>query len=243
MRWLSGRQTAIDLFEPREGMQSAAFQSVFQVPMPLQVACRITITSLQHKILLALLPALKRRKSASERVIDKGARATEEARLKTEYALKLAGVLKEAGLPVCQIIEGVEDAEEAWQRLFGSRRAKTLRNRFRSWSSFREWLVISRGRVYPTGIPDVLDYANERYHGACGKTVLDSFQAALSIIESVGRVPDSEQLSQDPTWQAQLKSYTADLVAAAPPEQPASMFTVAILVSLELLVCLAAAPQ
>ena len=192
---------------------------------------------------LALLPALKKRKSASERVIDKGARATEEARLKTEYALKLAGVLKEAGLPVCQIIEGVEDAEEAWQRLFGSRRAKTLRNRFRSWSSFREWLVISRGRVYPTGIPDVLDYANERYHGACGKTVLDSFQAALSIIESVGRVPDSEQLSQDPTWQAQLKSYTADLVAAAPPEQPASMFTVAILVSLELLVCLAAAPQ
>ncbi|CAE6914886.1 PARP6, partial [Symbiodinium sp. CCMP2456] len=73
--------------------------------------------------------------------------------------------------------------------------------------------------------------------------VVDSDEAALSVIETVGRVPDSEQLSQDPTWQAQLKSYTADLVAAAPPEQPASMFTVAILVSLELLVCLAAAPQ
>ncbi|CAE7386813.1 unnamed protein product [Symbiodinium microadriaticum] len=122
---------------------------------------------------LALLPALRKRKLAVDRTIDRGARATEEARLRKEYALRLAAVFQEADLPVCKILAGVSDAEEA----------------------------------------------------------------SLSVIETVGRVPESNQISQDPTWQAQLKSYTADLVASSAPEQPAHMFTTCMLVSLEILVC------
>ena len=87
---------------------------------------------------LALLPALRKRKLAVDRTIDRGARATEEARLRKEYALRLAAVFQEADLPVCKILAGVSDAEEAWPRLFGTRRAKTLRNRHRSWEKFRE---------------------------------------------------------------------------------------------------------
>jgi len=186
---------------------------------------------------LALLPALRKRKLAVERAVDRGARATEEARLKKEYSLRLAADIQEAKLPVCKVLAGVSDAEEAWARLFGTRRSKTLRNRYRSWDKFREWLIFSRGRFYPEGVADVLDFAAERFREGCGKTVLDSFQAALSVVETVGRVPESCQISQDPTWQAQLKSYTADLKSAAPPEQPASMFTTAILVSLEIFIC------
>ncbi|CAE7842424.1 unnamed protein product, partial [Symbiodinium necroappetens] len=186
---------------------------------------------------LALLPALRKRKLAVDRTVDRGARATEEARLRKEYALRLAAVFQEADLPVCKILAGVSDAEEAWPRLFGTRRAKTLRNRHRAWEKFREWLIFSRGRVYPKGVADVLDFAAERFREGCGKTVLESFQASLTVIETVGRVPESSQISQDPTWQAQLKSYTADLVASSAPEQPAHMFTTCMLVSLEILVC------
>ena len=186
---------------------------------------------------LALLPALRKRKLAVDRTIDRGARATEEARLRKEYALRLAAVFQEADLPVCKILAGVSDAEEAWPRLFGTRRAKTLRNRHRSWEKFREWLIFSRDRVYPKGVADVLDFAAERFREGCGKTVLESFQASLTVIETVGRVPESSQISQDPTWQAQLKSYTADLVASSAPEQPAHMFTTCMLVALEVLVC------
>ena len=191
---------------------------------------------------LALLPVLRKRKLATDRAVDRGARATEEAKLKQEYALRLAGVIQDAQLPVCKVLAGVSDAEEAWLRLFGTRRAKTLRNRFRAWDTFREWLVFSRGRSYPQGVANVLDYANERYREGCGKTVLDSMQASLSVLESVGRVPASQQISQDPTWQAQLKSYTADLIGSAPAEQPASMLTVAIVISLEIFVCTAGEP-
>ncbi|CAE7293449.1 FCPC [Symbiodinium sp. CCMP2592] len=64
-----------------------------------------------------------------------------------------------------------------------------------------------------------------------------------NVIEGVGRVPSTQQISQDPTWQAQLKSYTADLVSAAPPEQPASMLTVAIVLACEIFVCTPGEPS
>ncbi|CAE7416198.1 unnamed protein product [Symbiodinium sp. CCMP2592] len=192
---------------------------------------------------LALLPVLRKRKLATDRVVDRGARATEEIRLRQEYALRLAASMQEAQLPVCKVLAGVSNAEEAWPRLFGTRRSKTLRNRFRAWDKFREWLLYSRGRSYPEGVADVLDYANERFQEGCGKTVLESLQASLSVIEGVGRVPSTQQISQDPTWQAQLKSYTADLVSAAPPEQPASMLTVAIVLACEIFVCTPGEPS
>ncbi|CAE7032383.1 unnamed protein product [Symbiodinium sp. CCMP2592] len=192
---------------------------------------------------LALLPVLRKRKLATDRVVDRGARATEEIRLRQEYALRLAAIMQEAQLPVRKVLAGVSNAEEAWPRLFGTRRSKTLRNRFRAWDKFREWLLYSRGRSYPEGVADVLDYANERFQEGCGKTVLESLQASLSVLEGVGRVPSTQQISQDPTWQAQLKSYTADLISAAPPEQPASMLTVAIVLACEIFVCTPGEPS
>ena len=102
---------------------------------------------------------------------------------------------------------------------------------------FKEWLEISRDRSYPRSVADILDYATERYHENCGKTVLCSLQAALSVIEIVGRVPESQMFSHNATWMAHIKSMTADLVATSPPEAPASMFPVAVLVALEIFIC------
>ena len=185
---------------------------------------------------LALLSALRKRKGL-ERQLDKESRATLEAQQRHDYALKLAGFIREAKLPVCEIIARLSDPDEAWPRLFGTRRSKTLRNRYRAWVRFREWLEISRERLYPSSVADVVDYAVERFHDQCGKTVLGSFQASLSVLEIVGRVPESQMISRDPTWITQLRSMTADLVSTAPAEAHASMFTIAILLALELFIC------
>ena len=50
----------------------------------------------------------------------------------------------------------------------------------------------------------------------CGKTVLDSFQASLSVLEHAGRVPESEMFCKDATWLSHLASLNADLRTAAP---------------------------
>ena len=58
-------------------------------------------------------------------------------------------LIKEACLPVVYQIEQLDNQNIAWERIFGSRRSKTLRNRFRAWKKYRMWLVASTGVVWP----------------------------------------------------------------------------------------------
>ena len=183
---------------------------------------------------LVLLEGMARRKKAMSGDADPTQRAAEERTAREKYALLLAGFVKEAKLPVVDQLQGVSDPDSAWKRLFGSRRSKTLRNRFKSWSHFRMWLQCTQGLVWPTKLIHLLDYSNERFSDGCGKTVLDSFQAALAVLEQTGKVPEPERFSRDNTWLAQLSSLTADLKAASPPTKQAPMISTAMIVSLEL---------
>ena len=87
---------------------------------------------------------------------------------------------------------------------------------------------------WPTGINQLIDYSNERFQNECGKTVLNSLQASLAVLEQVGRVTETNRLSTDGTWLAHLQSLTADLVSAQGTVHQAPMMTVAMIISLEL---------
>ena len=79
--------------------------------------------------------------------------------------------------------------------IFGNRRSKTLRNRYRSWRAFEKWLTVIYGKTWPTSIAQLMAYINQRVEEGCGKTVLGSFQAALSVLEITGRVDEGSMLS------------------------------------------------
>ena len=192
---------------------------------------------------LSLLPGLERRRRAARTNLDSAKRAQQESDEREKYTLLLADVIRQAKLPVVAQLDAVNDDGRSWKRIFGTRRSKTLRNRFRSWRAFSRWLETSYHKVWPSSIVPLLEYADEKYNDDCGKTVLPSFQAALSVLEQAGRVPEAEMLSRDPTWLAQLASYTADLEAAQPERKQAPLFTVAIVVALELYVCLESEPE
>ena len=183
---------------------------------------------------LVLLEGLARRKRALKNDVDPSQRAEEERQAREKYAALLSGVITKAKLPVVRHLSGVSESDVAWTRLFGTRRSRTLRNRFKSWDAYAKWLETTYGRVWPTKLAHILDYAVERYNEGCGKTVLDSFQASLSVLEQAGRVPEAQMFSKDPTWLAQLASMTADLTSQQPPVKQAPMLTVAIILSLEL---------
>jgi hypothetical protein len=65
------------------------------------------------------------------------------------WATELSDYIQEANLPVATIISATHSPVESWMRLFGSKRAKTLRNRCRVWSRVRQWLL----QVYSTPFP------------------------------------------------------------------------------------------
>ena len=183
---------------------------------------------------LVLLEGLARRKKLLRSEADPAQRANEERVAREKYAVLLCGFIKEAKLPVTEQLQDVSDPDSVWKRLFGNRRSKTLRNRYKSWSHFRMWLQCTQGLIWPQRLTHLLDYSNERYDEGCGKTVLDSFQASLSVLELVGKVPEPERFSKDTTWIAQLNSLTSDLKATSAPVRQAPMLTVAMVISLEL---------
>ncbi|CAE7243210.1 unnamed protein product [Symbiodinium sp. CCMP2592] len=183
---------------------------------------------------LVLLPALQRKRRLLKENTDATQRAKEEQLARKKYALHLAEILKEAKLPLVQQLEGVDRPEEVWPRIFGTRRSKTLRNRLKAWQPFRTWLQCVHEVQWPTSVRQLIDYSNERFQSECGKTVLNSFQASLAVLEQVGKVAETQRLSSDTTWLAHLKSLTADLVGEQAPVQQAPMMTVAMIISLEL---------
>ena len=192
---------------------------------------------------LALLASLERRKKVLPLDMDSNQRAEKEKLAREKYAVLLSDVIKGSSLPVVAQLEAVDDGELAWKRIFGTRRSKTLRNRYKAWKSFEFWLETVHGKRWPTHIRHLIGYANERLAEGCGKTVLNSFQAALVVLETTGRVKEEDMLSRDKTWLAQLQSITAELEKDQPAVQQAPMLTVAVVVALEVFVTLTGEPM
>ena len=183
---------------------------------------------------LALLPAVERARKAREGNIDPATRAADERAAKTRYALQLYNFLVEAKAPIVKILQEVSDPEEACVRIFGTRRSKTLRNRYHSWVKFARWLETSKGRTWPAGLEDLLDYAMECVKEGAGKTVIDAFAASLSVLEQVEKFEEGQMFSKDNTWISYSKNVTAELVEKGPTLHQAAQPTVAMALSLEL---------
>ena len=137
-------------------------------------------------------------------------------------------------LPVVTLIEGSADRRQACRRVFGSRRAKTLRNRARAFKRYRTWLETVRGRSWPARVSDVTDYLEERAKDGCGFSVPGDLLAAFSVLESVGRVPLKDRFSADETVRAVVQSIAEELQSRAAPRRPAKLYTVAMLLALEI---------
>ena len=178
------------------------------------------------------LAAKKRQRRFKEEAPDARSKRFESERRK--YSLLLANVIKLAGLPVVRLVETLDDPSTAWVHLFAARRANTLKNRYKSWRPFAVWLEVHHAVHFPTSCNEVINYMQMRVNDGCGKTVPESFSIVLNMLEVLGRVPEDQQISRDPAWTGHIKSWTAELSAENPPRRPAEMYTVAMLLSLEL---------
>ena len=153
-----------------------------------------------------------------------------------KYSLLLSQVIIDAELPVVGLIQSLDNPEQGWLHLFGTRRCNTPKNRYKAWRPFAMWLELRHGRKFPVQLRDIIDYIQFRIDEGCGKTIPECFHVSLCLIEQLGRVPEGERLSSEEVWKAHVKAWTAELASEAPPVKPAEMYTVAMLISLELLV-------
>ena len=180
--------------------------------------------------LAALEKKLKLRKAGA------GARVEAEDACRRRWGLRLASVIKEAGLPASERIGALPDSDSAWLRAFGSRRGKTLKNRARTWEPVRSWMLQATGKPWPGTTSLLLQYFDERHQcKPMGKTVPQSILSSLCLLELVGQVPPSERLSSDPLLVETVKAWTMQLETVAEPVKQAELVTVAMVLSAEIL--------
>ncbi|CAK9015988.1 Uncharacterized protein SCF082_LOCUS12985 [Durusdinium trenchii] len=192
------------------------------------------LLSQSSSITVLELASKKKQRKYRDEVPDVRARKVDEE--KRKYCLLLANVIKQAGLPIVQLVNSLDDPSAGWFHLFAGRRSNTLKNRYKSWKPFQVWLELHRGRTFPTSCKDIIDYMQCRVDDDCGKTVPESFSVALNLLEVLGRVPEDQQLSKDPLWIGHVKSWTAEISADSAPRKPAEMYTISMLLALELTV-------
>ena len=161
-------------------------------------------------------------------------RAEKEEKERRRYALELGTIIEEACLPVSLQIVELEKPETAWIRIWGSRRSKTLRNRFRAWSRFRAWMIATYGLVWPKNVTQVINVVEELIDFGCPVSFAGEFVAALTLLEQVGKVPESNRISNDPLLGEHLKSWKMTLTSSSGGRGPARPYTTAILIALEL---------
>ena len=155
---------------------------------------------------------------------------------KARWIRMLVQFIIEAGLPVVALVPDGAESGAIWMRLFGNRRAKTLRNRARCWKRYAEWLNLVRGVSWPRSFADVSGYLEARCEDGCGHSLPGNLMAALSVLEEVGRVPPEHKLSQDTSLKSIVRSLQEERQRDAPPKKRANMYTAAMVIGLELLV-------
>ena len=140
---------------------------------------------------LCLLEGHAKRKQQKYKEEPADARSKRFESERKKFSLLLAEMIREAGLPVADTIKKLDDPKEGWLRVFSTRRANTLKNRYKAWKPFRDWLEIHRSRAFPLSLKDVVDYMQFRMNESCGKSVPVSFSTSLHLMELVGRVGPS----------------------------------------------------
>ena len=165
-------------------------------------------------------------------------RATKEEISRKKWILELASVIREAGLPAAARIDTMSNPEAAWIRAFGSRRAKTLKNRVLAWRKLGSWLQVTYSVNWPSKAELVLQYLEERHETSpLGKTVPGGILSTLGLLELVGQVEPSERLSEDTLLIEGIRSWKVELEQEAAPVKQAPMFPIIVLLACELVVC------
>eukprot|EP00438_Fugacium_kawagutii_P012105 Skav220354 [mRNA] locus=scaffold609:12297:13624:+ [translate_table: standard] len=175
---------------------------------------------------------------------DPGASKQDVENSARKYWLKmLVSFLVDAQLPVCEIANNTSEPHVILERAFGNRRMRTLRNRARAWKKVTEWMIMFKGLPHPQHVSEMLDYLTFIRQEGASRGQIDSVAAALSVIEDSGQVPTDQRISLHRLWIQSIKSHLAELDQFAKPTKRAPPLSVAMVISLEVLVCDVEAPK
>jgi hypothetical protein len=184
-----------------------------------------------------------RKGQSTDKPVDLEGRAAVEQRDRLRWVAKVVAVLVEANLPVVAQAGLTMNPQLALERAVGKRRARTMRNRIRTWNKVRLWLSCVHQEVWPSSAAHMVDYLEDLARGGCGKTVPAAVAAALAFLEKIGAVSSSQMISRNAMY-----INTTDVIVMQAQQNSAAVkkapsMLIAVLISMELYVCDASKPR
>merc|ERR1712091_376755 len=97
-----------------------------------------------------------------------------ESKAMGEWLPRFLDLLEKMNAPVLKDLEQSEFREKALRGLLGGARVSTVKKRVRAAEKLSRWLELSRGRAWPSGAADIIDYM----HSASSEELRVSFRAS-----------------------------------------------------------------
>ena len=163
-------------------------------------------------------------------------RSDVESAAREHWLSVLVEYITEADLPICKVAASTSDSSAVLRRSFGSRRLKTLRNRARAWKKVRDWLIQFKGSPFPVDVSDMLDFLLFMVQEECTRGRIVDVCASLAVLEDAGQVPQEFRISSCRIWLQATKSRLAEIETDGTEIKRAPPLTVAMIISLEILV-------
>ena len=134
-----------------------------------------------------------------------------ESRAMGEWLPRFVNMLEKMNAPVLKDLEQAEFRDKALRGLLGGARVSTVKKRVRAAEKLSRWLELSRGKLWPGGAADVIDYL----HSAAAEEPRVSFPrdvgAMLHWMEARSGVEEGAKLSLNPLFLKNLTQATADV--------------------------------
>jgi len=190
------------------------------------------------------LPGLKlglRRFSRNSDGITSGL-ASSDRKERDKWNARLAKIFASVGAPVVEGTSG-EDPKLLIEMAVGRSRPSTVRLRVRSWEAFSRWLGLNRGRSWPQGPPDLIDYIKAMVDVPAPRSFPSSFSGSARWIMSRSGFEGTTETYEDPFLRRALQWAEAELVDEAVRVKKAPRMPIALLLRMELTVVNTDAPR
>ena len=125
-----------------------ARQVMFRLPFPGQTSVQDEFTRLTQTSAICILEMHTKRKQKKYKEDHPDARARKFDHERRKYTRLLSQVLINASLPIVPLVQTLDDPASGWVHVFAARRGNTLKNRYKVWHPFEQWLEWHRGYLW-----------------------------------------------------------------------------------------------
>ena len=156
-----------------------------------------------------------------------------DLQLRRKWALRLVASLRAGGAPSLVLADAAGDPVEAALGLTGRARPSTVHKRVRAWELFARWLKWRRGRAWPEGPVDYVDYLAETLQDGGAVSFPETFRGAVNWLEARSGFEADLRYGGHPLFRKNVERAAAVLGCEAPGKRQAPRLPLVVIAALE----------